>query len=196
MKTRPPAACAMDAAADRPGHAGEVEMRSRLPSQYIWDEHSLDAMVQAHVAAPLARFIERQSFFFIATANRAGHCDSSFRGRELDASGRALPAILVLDPQHLLFPEFPGNGLYNSLGNIAENPHIGLLFVDFENRRRARVNGKAELMAATPEIRSVWPLAHAAVRVTVEQAYGNCSARIPKLVPVETGSDGGGPDGD
>ncbi|HRP78994.1 MAG TPA: pyridoxamine 5'-phosphate oxidase family protein [Aquamicrobium sp.] len=176
-------------APDNPlGHEGEIEMRSRFPSRYRWNEHNLPAMMSPAMPVSLARFIEAQPFFFIATASADGHCDSSFRGREYDISGNPLPALRVIDAHRLIFPDYAGNGLYNSLGNILTNPRIGMLFVDFQRQRRARVNGLAEIVQAGGEICGVWPHAQAAVLVTVEQAYGNCPARIPRMNMVE-GSD-------
>lgn len=168
------------------GHAGELEMRQRFPSRYRWDEYNLSSMMRPVIAASLARFLESQPFFFIATASAEGHCDASFRGQEFDASGNPLPALRVLDPKHLIFPDFSGNGLYNSLGNILTNPHIGMLFVDFEHRRRARINGTAQIREADDDIRAVWPMAQAAVLVAVEQAYGNCPARIPRMRRIDS----------
>ncbi len=171
------------------GHAGELELRQRFPSKYQWDDYSLPAMMSPVIQMSLARFIEALPFFFIATSSADGHCDCSFRGQEHDASGNPLPAVRVIDGGRLIFPDFSGNGLYNSLGNIRVNPHIGMLFMDFERRRRARINGSAQIMAANDEIRSIWPTAQAAVLVTVEQAYGNCSARIPRMRKIdESGS--------
>lgn len=167
------------------GHDGELELRLRFPSRYQWDDHSLSAMMSPVIQMPLARFIEALPFFFIATSSADGHCDCSFRGREHDASGNPLPAVRVIDEGRLVFPDFSGNGLYNSLGNIRVNPHIGMLFIDFERQRRARVNGVAQIMAANDEIRNLWPTAQAAVIVTVEQAYGNCPARIPRLGKID-----------
>ena len=168
--------------------AGELEMRRRLPSRYHWDAQNLPAMMRPVIAPALARFIEAQPFFFIATAGQGGHCDCSFRGREYSRSGQPLPALKVLDESRLIFPDFSGNGLYNSLGNIIENPHIGLLFMDFERQRRARVNGIATVNALDEVARQIWPHAQALIRVEVEQAFGNCAARIPRLRMVE-GSD-------
>lgn len=170
------------------GHPGELEMRQRLPSTYQWDEVTIRGMMKPFIARSLAIFIEAQPFFFIATANSDGHCDASFRGREYDASGEPLPALRVIDQSRLIFPDFSGNGLYNSLGNILTNPHIGMLFMDFGRQRRARVNGIAQIITADDEIRKIWPRAQAAILVTVEQAYGNCPARIPMMRMVE-GSD-------
>lgn len=166
------------------GHEGELQMRSAFPSRYRWDRQSIGQMVRPAINPGLAEFIEAQPFFFIATSDAEGNCDASFRGREFTAGGVPLPAVKVLDESTLVFPDFPGNGLYNSLGNICVNPHIGMLFVDFTRQRRARVNGRAEIVPADREIRSIWPLAQGAVKVTVEQAYGNCPARIPRLVMV------------
>ncbi len=171
------------------GHEGELEMRRRFPSSYNWDAHRLEAMMRPRLSAGMARFAEEQPFFFIATSDSAGHCDSSFRGQEQTEDGTVLPALRVIDEKHLVFPDFSGNGLYNSLGNILENPHIGMLFIDFARQRRIRVNGTAEVRPADDEIRRIWPGAQAAVFVTIEQAYGNCSARIPHLVPA-TDEDG------
>jgi len=177
---------------DPRGHAGELEMRRRLPGPYRWDDASLAAMMRPAISPSLARFIEAQPFFFIATASAEGFCDASFRGREYSAAGEPLPAIKVVDAGHLLFPDFSGNGLYNSLGNILANPNIGMLFIDFTRQRRARVNGRAEVVEATPDVRRLWPTAQAAVRVSVVQAYGNCAARIPKLVMVPDSDMGAG----
>jgi len=140
------------------------------------------------ISPGFARFIEALPFFFISTSNAEGHCDASFRGREYSMSGEPLPALRVLDDRHLEFPDFSGNGLYNSLGNILTNPHIGMLFMDFERQRRARLNGIAVVRDADSETRKIWPHAQASVLVTIEQAFGNCTARIPRMMMVP-GSD-------
>ncbi|MEH3146676.1 MAG: pyridoxamine 5'-phosphate oxidase family protein [Methylobacterium frigidaeris] len=192
MNTPDPGTAGADRPPDDPlGHDGERTMRRHLPGRFRWDDDALTGMMRPGLSAGLARFIEARPFFFIATASAAGHCDASFRGHEHDAAGEPLPALRVLDPSRLVFPDFSGNGLYNSLGNIVSNPQIGMLFVDFERRRRARVNGRAAVVAADPEIRAIWPLAQAAVLVNVEQAFGNCPARIPRLVPAAGGDRGG-----
>lgn len=170
------------------GHAGEIEMRALLPSRYHWTESGLRSMMRAEISPALARFIESLPFFFIATASAAGHCDASFRGREYDASGNPLPSVRVVAARELVFPDYPGNGLYTSLGNIRSNPHIGMLFIDFESRRRARINGRAEIRPPDLDRRKLWPLAEALVHVTVEQAFGNCAARVPRMTMVP-GSD-------
>lgn len=60
--------------------------------------------------------------------------------------------------------------------------------MDFTHQRRARINGVAVISEPDSAIKVMWPDAQAVVIVTVEQAYGNCTARIPKMHMVE-GSD-------
>ena len=75
------------------------------------------------------------------------------------------------------------SGFYNSLGNIHLNPQIGILFIDFTEQQRARVNGRAFVEDVGAAEAELWPKAQAIIRVQVEQAYRNCPARIPKMKP-------------
>lgn len=162
-------------------HAGELQMRQRFPGRYKLSEEILARQMLDHIGAPLADFIERQPFFFIATASDEGACDANFRGRESSPSGRPQPLLKIEGCKTILFPDFAGNGFYNSLGNIHLNPQIGMLFVDFTEQKRARVNGKAYVEDIQPAEAELWPKAQAVIRVLVEQAYQNCPARIPKM---------------
>lgn len=143
-----------------------------------WDETGLRVMIADVIRPGMARFIAAQPFFFIATASATGSCDCSFRGRDYGADGQPLPALVVLDDRRLAFPDFRGNGLFQSLGNLCVNPQIGMLFMDFHRQQRARVNGTARIVA--PD-RDIWPGAQAMVEVAVQQVYGNCPARIPRM---------------
>jgi predicted pyridoxine 5'-phosphate oxidase superfamily flavin-nucleotide-binding protein len=93
-----------------------------------------------HLNPLMCAFIARQELVFIATADAHGACDCSLRA--------GLPGFVrVLDAQTLIYPEYRGNGVLASLGNISENPHIGMIFVDFfESTVGLHVNGKAEIM--------------------------------------------------
>lgn len=68
-----------------------------------------------------------------------------------------------------------------NLGNIIANPHIGLLFIDFANAQRLRVNGQARIIEDPAAYRHKWSTAKRYVHVTVEQVFWNCAKRIPKL---------------
>lgn len=146
-----------------------------------------------HVNAEMAAFIEAIDMMFLATADGEGHCDSSFRAGE--------PGFVhVLDPKTLLYPEYRGNGVMASLGNITENAHVGLLFIDFFGSTVGlHVNGRATLVeneevlaspALPPSIRQEMEVIGGRhperwVRVQVEEAYIHCAKHIPKLVRTE-----------
>jgi predicted pyridoxine 5'-phosphate oxidase superfamily flavin-nucleotide-binding protein len=165
-------------------HEGEIEAQKRFGVEGSWNTHNINAMFRDNIPPNLAAFIESLPFFFIATANTIGECDCSFRGREHDVSGRPYPLVKVIDKKTLVFPDYRGNKLYNSLGNIIVNGHIGILFIDFQSRTRVRVNGRAEIIESQTDYSDIWPLAQRHVSVTAEQVYGNCKARIPRMTLV------------
>jgi len=160
-------------------HEGERAAHRRFGAEDFWRAHDFDARFLDALPPGLAAFVEWLPCFFIATANARGECDCSFRGREVDAAGRPYPLVKVLDARTLLFPDYRGNRMFSSLGNMLANPHIGMLFVDFERRRRLRINGRAEIIDDAHA--DIWPLAERCVRVRMEQVFGNCGARIPRM---------------
>jgi predicted pyridoxine 5'-phosphate oxidase superfamily flavin-nucleotide-binding protein len=82
-------------------------------------------------------FIQRQEMVFIATADEHGKPDCSLR------AGTA-GFVHVLDSKRLAYPEYRGNGVMASVGNMLSNPHIGMMFVDFfQSTVGLHVNGKA-----------------------------------------------------
>jgi predicted pyridoxine 5'-phosphate oxidase superfamily flavin-nucleotide-binding protein len=83
-------------------------------------------------------FIARCPMFFIATADAHGHPECSYKG---GTPGFVRP----LDDGTLAIPDYDGNGMYRTWGNVLVNPHVGLLFIDFENPKPLRVNGTARL---------------------------------------------------
>lgn len=118
-------------------------------------------------------FINSRPMFFIATADAHGHPDCSYKG--------GLPGFVrVLDERTLAFPDYDGNGMYRSLGNVLVNPSVGLLFLDFEAPKRLRVNGEAQLSADDP-LRSEFPGAVFMVRVTAHTIFPNCPRYIHKM---------------
>ncbi|MFC3070858.1 pyridoxamine 5'-phosphate oxidase family protein [Phenylobacterium soli] len=121
-----------------------------------------------------AAFVASLGFFFLATADAEGRPDCSFKGG---------PAgfVRVLAPDLLVFPDYDGNGMFKSLGNIAANPQVGLLFMTMsEAPRRLRVNGRAEVVADDPLIADI-PGAQLLVKVTPRDIFPNCPRYIPNL---------------
>ncbi len=166
-------------------HAGELEARERFNKKREWSDRAVVAVNKMFMEAldgECAKFIASARFFFISTADSQGNCDCSFRGTEDGGDGKPLPAALALDEKTLLFPDYSGNRVYNSLGNILVNPHIGMLFIDFPSARRLRVNGAAEIIEDPDTHISHWEHALRYVRVQVNQVFWNCSKRIPSSV--------------
>ena len=123
-------------------------------------------------------FIEAQSFFFLATADAQGRPDCSFKG---GPPGFAR----VVAPDLLVFPDYDGNGMFKSLGNIIANGHVGLLFIAMgEKPQRIRVNGRAEVVRDDPAMAQT-PGAQLIVRVTPTAIFPNCPRYIPRLELVE-----------
>ncbi|HEX7809304.1 MAG TPA: pyridoxamine 5'-phosphate oxidase family protein, partial [Thermoanaerobaculia bacterium] len=79
-------------------------------------------------------FIESRDMFFLATVDADGQPTCSYKGGDPGF-------VTVLDDRTLLFPNYDGNGMYLSAGNVAQTHAVGLLFIDFESQRRMRVDG-------------------------------------------------------
>lgn len=115
-------------------------------------------------------FIEGLDMFFLATADADGRPTCSYKGGE--------PGFVqVIDERTLEFPSYDGNGMYRSTGNVLANASVGLLFIDFENRRRARVEGTASLCFDEEVLRN-WPGAQFVVRVRADRIFPNCPRYI------------------
>ena len=81
------------------------------------------------------------------------------------------------------FPSYDGNGMFQSLGNVMVNPHVGLLFIDFESPRRMRVSGRASVREDDPCSRSSGGAAH---RARARRAiFPNCPRYIHRMQMVE-----------
>ena len=124
-----------------------------------------------------AAYIARRIFFFLATADAEARPDCSFRGGE--------PGFVrVVAPDLLVFPDYDGNGMFRSLGNIRVNPHVGLLFIAMgtpeERLKRLRVNGVAELSTDDPLL-AEFPGGQLLVRFRPTQIFPNCPRYIPKM---------------
>lgn len=148
----------------------------------FYDNQMLD-----HMNGEMQHFVANQEMMFIATADSGGNCDNSFR-----AGSRGF--VRVLDETTLMYPEYRGNGVMASLGNIYENPHVGLLFIDFFTHHIGlHINGRAEILEddQLPGNCDAEALAHILeeedgraerfVVIRVDEAYIHCSKHIPQL---------------
>ena len=111
--------------------------------------------------------------FFLATADADGRPDCSYKG--------GMPGFVrIITPTTLAFPDYDGNGMFKSLGNILVNPHVGMLFIDFEHPDRMRVNGTATVHDDDPLLPE-YPGAQLIIRVQAEQIFPNCPRYIHKM---------------
>jgi predicted pyridoxine 5'-phosphate oxidase superfamily flavin-nucleotide-binding protein len=118
-------------------------------------------------------YIESVYLFFLATADAEGKPDCSFKG-----GPRGF--VRVTGPNEIAFPDYDGNGMFKSLGNIDPNPNVGLLFIDFEKPRRLRVNGTAKVNRNDPLL-ALTTGAQLIVRVTATAIFPNCPRYIPTM---------------
>jgi len=158
----------------------QEQLGTRDRAETFYDRQVLD-----HLNERMQDFIARQEWMFVATSDARGACDSTLR---------AGPAgfVAVLSPRIVAWPEYRGNGVLASRGNIVENPHVGLLFVDFTGDRIGlHVNGRAGLADDAP-LRARDPglpvdtvpgrRPEQWVVAEVEEAYIHCAKHIPRLV--------------
>lgn len=112
-------------------------------------------------------FIQSLPFFFLATSDDKGRADCSFKG--------GMPGFVrITGDSELAFPDYDGNGMFKSLGNILLNPEVGLLFIDMGNKpRRLRVNGRASVLRDDPLMQQ-FAGAQLLVRVAVRAIFPNC----------------------
>ena len=157
-------------------HKGNRKLQDEFSSRKIADRLEERLMRTAFTESDQA-FIESVRFFFIATADKRGRPDSSYKG---GAAG----FVRMSGPSELVFPDYDGNGMFKSLGNLAVNPHVGLLFMDFEKPRRLRVNGTATLHRDDQLLRHTVG-AQVIVRITAEAIFPNCPRYIPTMKLVE-----------
>ena len=92
--------------------------------------------------------------------------------------------VRVLNSNTLAFPDYDGNGMFKSLGNILVNPHVGMLFIDFEHPDRMRINGTATVHDDDPLL-SEYPGAQLIIRIQAEQIFPNCPRYIHKMQVVK-----------
>lgn len=158
-------------------HDGNRSLQDAFDSRRISDR--LEAkLMRAAFTADDKTFIESAIYFFLATADAEGRPDCSFKGG-------ARGFVRVTGAGELAFPDYDGNGMFKSLGNILVNPDVGLLFIDMHERpRRLRVNGRARVVRDDPLLAQTVG-AQMIVRVTARAIFPNCPRYVPKLQLVE-----------
>jgi len=149
---------------------GSRRYQDRFDTRRLADRLEERFVARPTIDAADRAFIEGCDMFFIATADTDGKPQCSYKGGE--------PGFVrVVDERTIVFPNYDGNGMFLTAGNAAVNPHVGLLFVNFEVRKRLRLNGIAShsdddpLLAEYPEAQFLW-------RVEATEVFPNCPRYI------------------
>jgi hypothetical protein len=150
-------------------HDASRELQDRFDTRRLADRID-ERIVRETIDEDDRAFIEGVDMFFVATADAEGRPQCSYKGGE--------PGFVrVLDERTIAFPLYDGNGMYLTAGNALVNPHVGLLFVDFEQRRRLRLNGVASVSGEDPLLAD-YPEAQLVVRVEATEVFPNCPRYI------------------
>jgi uncharacterized protein len=158
-------------------HEGNRRLQDRFDSRRISDRVE-EKLTRTQFTAADKAFIESLPYFFLATADAAGRPDCSYKG--------GMPGFVrVTGPSELAFPDYDGNGMFKSLGNMLVNPAVGMLFIAMHGKpQRLRVNGEAvvsdhdSLLAATVGAQLI-------VRVAARAIFPNCPRYIPSMELIE-----------
>lgn len=161
-------------------HDGNRSLQDQFDSRRIADRLE-SVRMRAEFTESDISIIHSAPCFFLATANAEGWPDCSYKG--------GMPGFVqVVSQNSLLFPDYDGNGMFKSLGNIMANAAVGLLFIELDGeRRRIRVNGTAVVISDPELVRSI-PGAKLIVRVTAHHIFPNCPRYIHQM-PVQEVSD-------
>lgn len=150
-------------------HEGSRRLQERFDTLRLADRLEDRTMSDA-IDEDDRAFIESMDCFFLATADEHGRPNCSYKGGD--------PGFVhVVDERTIAFPNYDGNGMYLSMGNVLVNPEVGLLFVAFERQRRLRLNGTASI-DEDDELLERWPEAQFVVRVRAREVFPNCPRYI------------------
>ncbi len=156
-------------------HDGNRELQDRFQTRKLADR--LAERAADHIGPEQQEFIEKADMFFLATCDHRGLPTCSYKGGD--------PGFVrVLDEHSLAFPNYDGNGKYQSMGNLLKNPNVGMLFVDFQGQERLRLQGVASIQENDPLLAD-YPEAQFIVRVKATEVYKNCPRYVHKYQLVE-----------
>jgi uncharacterized protein len=157
-------------------HQGSRALQDQFDTRRLADRIE-EKLVSDTISPHDAAFIQAMDMFFIATADAEGRPNCSYKG---GAPG----FVRVLDEHTIAFPNYDGNGMYLSMGNVLENANVGILFIDFVRRHRMRLKGAASIDQADP-LMAQFPEAQFIVRVRAREVFPNSPRYIHRMQVVE-----------
>ena len=156
-------------------HDGNLQLQERFGTRRLAERIALRA--SERLSPEQRRFIERSDMFFIATCDHRGLPTCSYKGGDPGF-------VTVVDDGCIAFPNYDGNGKYQSMGNLLKNPNAGLLFIDFTEQARLRLQGVVSIDEQDALMRQ-YPGAQFIARVAITEVYSNCARYIHKYELVE-----------
>ena len=158
-------------------HGGNRRLQDQFNSRRISDRLE-EKLTHSQFTEGDKIIVESAPYFFLATADAEGRPDCSFKG--------GMPGFVrVVGPSELAFPDYDGNGMFKSLGNILVNPNVGLLFIAMHGKPlRLRLNGTATVSDRDPLMAETVG-AQLIIRVIARAIFPNCPRYIPTMKLVE-----------
>jgi hypothetical protein len=157
-------------------HPQQRELQTLFDTQRLADRLD-ESLVHDFFTPSEKAFIEARDMFFLATVDARGRANCSYKGGE--------PGFVRVTDEHTLaFPNYDGNGMYLSMGNVLQTAQVGMLFLDFENQQRMRVNGEARI-EKEDSLMADYPEAQFIVRVRAREVFANCPRYIHKMQLIE-----------
>ena len=157
-------------------HHGNRELQDQFDTRRLADRLD-DLLVSDAISASDAAFIGSVDHFFLATVSPDGMPTAGYKG---GAPG----FVRVVDERTLAFPNYNGNGMYMSMGNVLENGMVGMLFMNWTKGHRLRVHGSASIDNDDP-MSPDYPEAQFVVRVHTTAIWPNCPRYIHRMEPIE-----------
>jgi len=156
-------------------HEGSRKFQDRFDTRRLADR--IESRVADVIDDEDREFIEARDMFFLSSVDHRGYPTVSYKGGD--------PGFVrVVDERTLAFPNYDGNGMYLSVGNLTRDPKVGLLFIDWEQPSRVRVHGDASVDLEDPLARE-YREAQFIVRVRVREVFPNCPRYIHRYALVE-----------
>ena len=151
----------------------------------VEDEPPGEPQRRSELTASQRELIENADTFFIATGYR-GEGESPTYGMDASHRGGNPGFVTVESDTRLVFPDYAGNNHFNTIGNLALDPRIGLLFVDFASGGMLQITGRAEITWGGPAVER-YIGAHRLVHIEVEEVVD-----LPSALPLRFSDAGAG----
>ena len=157
-------------------HQGNLQLQDQFGTRKLAER--LAGRATETLGEGQREMIETANMFFLATCDERGLPTVSYKGGD--------PGFVrVVDDRTIAFPNYDGNGKYQSMGNVLQNPNVGILFIDFEGQLRLRLQGEASIDDDDP-LMNEYHEAQFIVRVKIVESYRNCPRYIHIQIFIET----------